>query len=67
VKVESARGEAGMYMVSNGSDKPYRVHLRAPSYPTGILVLERLLEGASLSDVGHIMLSLNVAAPEIDR
>jgi len=67
VKVESARGEAGFYMVSNGSDKPYRVHLRAPSYPTGILVLEKLLEGASLADVGHIMLSLNIAAPEIDR
>jgi len=67
VKVESARGEAGFYMVSDGSDKPYRVHLRGPSYPTGILVLERLLQGASLSDVGHIMLSLNVAAPEIDR
>jgi NADH-quinone oxidoreductase subunit D len=67
VKVESARGEAGLYMVSNGSDKPYRVHLRGPSYPAGILVLEKLLAGASLSDVGHIMLSLNIAAPEIDR
>jgi len=67
VRIESARGEAGMYMVSDGSDKPYRVHLRGPSYPTGILVLERLLQGASLADVGHIMLSLNVAAPEIDR
>jgi NADH-quinone oxidoreductase subunit D len=67
VKVESARGEAGCYMVSNGSDKPHRVHIRGPSYPTGILVLEKLLEGASLSDVGHIMLSLNIAAPEIDR
>jgi len=67
VKVESARGEAGLYVVSDGSDKPRRAHLRGPSYPTGILVLERLLRGASLSDVGHIMLSLNVAAPEIDR
>ncbi|MFO7900355.1 MAG: NADH-quinone oxidoreductase subunit D [Phycisphaerae bacterium] len=67
VKIESARGEAGFYMVSNGSDKPYRVHFRSPSYPVGILVLEGLLRGASLSDVGHIMLSLNVAAPEIDR
>ncbi len=67
VKVESARGEAGLYMVSNGSDKPYRAHLRSPSYPAGILVLEKLLQGASLADVGHIMLSLNIAAPEIDR
>jgi len=67
VKVESARGEAGFYMVSDGSDRPYRAHLRSPSYPTGIIVLEELLKGASLADVGHIMLSLNIAAPEIDR
>jgi NADH-quinone oxidoreductase subunit D len=67
VKIESGRGEAGMFVVSDGSDKPYRVHLRSPSYPTGIIVLEDLLKGASLADVGHIMLSLNIAAPEIDR
>jgi len=67
VKIESARGEAGFYMVSDGSNKPYRAHLRSPSYTAGILVLENLLKGASLADVGQIMLSLNIAAPEIDR
>lgn len=67
VKIESARGEDGLYMVSDGGDKPRRVFMRGPSYPTAILVLEKLLEGASLSDVGHIMLSLNIAAPEVDR
>lgn len=67
VKVESARGETGFYLVSNGSDKPFRVHLRSPSYPTGILVLEKLLKDASLADVNHIILNLNIAAPEIDR
>ncbi len=67
VKIESGRGEAGFYMVSDGSNKPYRAHLRGPSYPTGILVLEKLLKGANLADVGQIMLSLNIAAPEIDR
>jgi NADH-quinone oxidoreductase subunit D len=67
VKIESARGEDGMYLVSDGSDKPRRALVRGPSYPAAILMLERLLEGASLSDVGHIMLSLNIAAPEVDR
>ncbi len=67
VKIESSRGEEGVYMVSDGSNKPYRVYFRTPSYPTGMLVLERLLQGASVSDVGHIMMSLNIAAPEIDR
>ena len=67
VKIESARGEDGMYLVSDGSDKPRRAFVRGPSYPTAILMLEELLEGASLSDVGHLMLSLNIAAPEVDR
>jgi NADH-quinone oxidoreductase subunit D len=67
VKVESARGEDGMYLVSDGSDKPRRAFVRGPSYPTAILMLEKLLRGASLSDVGHIMLSLNIAPPEVDR
>ena len=67
VKIEGARGEDGMYMVSDGSDKPRRAFVRGPSYPAAILVLEKLLEGASLSDVGHIMMSLNIAAPEVDR
>lgn len=67
VKIESARGEDGMYLVSDGTDKPRRAFVRGPSYPAAILMLERLLQGASLSDVGHIMLSLNIAAPEVDR
>ena len=67
VRVESARGELGLYMVSNGGDKPYRVHFRTPSYTHGLLIMEKLLEGANISDVGNIMISLYVVAPEIDR
>ena len=67
VRVESSRGELGLYMVSNGEDKPYRVHFRTPSYPHGLLILEKLLENASIADVGNTMISLYVIAPEIDR
>jgi len=67
VRVESSRGELGLYMVSNGGDKPYRVHFRTPSYPHGLIVLEKLLKNASIADVGNIMISLYVVAPEIDR
>lgn len=67
VRVEGARGETGLYMVSDGGDKPYRGHFRSPSFPHSILILEKLLKGASLADVGHIMMSLNVSAPEVDR
>lgn len=67
VRVESSRGELGLYMVSNGEDKPYRVHFRTPSYPHGLTILEKLLKDASIADVGNIMISLYVVAPEIDR
>jgi len=67
VRVESSRGELGLYMVSDGGDKPYRVHFRTPSYTHGLLILEKLLKGASIADVGNIMISLYVIAPEIDR
>jgi len=67
VRCESSRGELGLYIVSNGEDKPYRVHFRTPSYPHGLIVLEKALQGASIADVGNIMISLYVVAPEIDR
>lgn len=67
VRCESSRGELGLYVVSNGEDKPYRVHFRTPSYPHGLTVLEKALKNASIADVGNIMISLYVVAPEIDR
>jgi NADH-quinone oxidoreductase subunit D len=67
VRIESSRGELGLYMVSNGGDKPYRVHFKTPSYTHGLIVLEKVLKGASIADVGNIMISLYVTAPEIDR
>jgi len=67
VRCESSRGELGLYLVSDGGDKPYRVHFRTPSYPHGLIILEKALQGASIADVGNIMISLYVVAPEIDR
>ena len=67
VRCESSRGELGLYLVSDGGEKPYRAHFRTPSYPHGLTILERALEGASIADVGNTMISLYVVAPEIDR
>ena len=67
VRCESSRGELGLYLVSNGGDKPYRVHFRTPSYPHGLTVLEKALKNESIADVGNTMISLYVVAPEIDR
>jgi len=67
VRNEVARGEAGMYMVSDGGDKPYRVKIRGPSFLHMIPVLEHLLIGAQIADVPAIYWSLNVCPADLDR
>ena len=66
-KVESARGEHGFYMVSDGTGKPYRVAVRGASYSHMFAIAEKLLVGARLADASHILLSLDICPPEIDR
>ena len=66
-KVESARGEFGFYVVSDGSVKPRRVHLRGPAYVHAITLLENLLVGENIADVAMIMNSLGTCPPEIER
>jgi NADH-quinone oxidoreductase subunit D len=67
VRNEVARGEAGVYMVSDGGDKPYRVKIRGPSFLHMIPVLEHLLTGAQIADVPAIYWSLNVCPADLDR
>lgn len=66
-RVESARGEYGYYVVSDGSTKPRRVHVRGPSYVHAVSLLERMLVGANIADVSNIMVSLTTCPPEIER
>jgi NADH-quinone oxidoreductase subunit D len=66
-KVESGRGEYGMYYVSDGSDKPRRVNLRGPSYTHAIALLEKMLIGTNIADVHATMVSLQTCPPEIER
>jgi NADH-quinone oxidoreductase subunit D len=67
VRNEVARGEAGIYMCSDVSDKPYRVKVRGPSFLHMIPVLEHLLTGAQIADVPAIYWSLNVCPADLDR
>jgi NADH-quinone oxidoreductase subunit D len=67
VKTESARGEFGYYVVSDGSEKPRRVHVRGPAYVHGISLLEEVLKGANIADVSFIMNSLGTCPPEMER
>lgn len=66
-KIESARGEYGYFLVSDGTDKPRRVHVRGPGFVHAFTLLEKLLIGNKLADVPIIMTSLGICPPEIER
>ena len=64
--VESPRGEMGYYVVSDGTAKPYRVHMRNPSYAT-LQALETMCKGRLLADVVAVIGSIDIVLGEIDR
>jgi len=67
VRNEIARGEAGIQMVSDGSDKPYRCKIRGPSVSHLIPVLEHLLVTGDIADVPAIYWSMNGCPADLDR
>ena len=66
-RAESSRGEMGFVVVTDGSDKIRRIHLRGPSYTNAITVLERMLPGTNIADLSALMVSLQTCPPEIER
>lgn len=64
--VEAARGSLSYYLVGDGSDTPYRLKIRVPSY-SNLSPLPELCEGMLLSDLVAAMGSLDLVIPEIDR
>ncbi len=64
--VETARGEFGMYIVSDGSPKPYRLKLRVPSY-SNLSLFPEVSRGVLIADAVAILGSLDLVIPEIDR
>ncbi len=64
--VESARGEFGVYIVSDGTDRPYRIKFRSPSF-SNLSVLKEISVGSKIADIIAIMGSLDLVIPEIDR
>ena len=64
--VESPRGEMGYYAVSDGTAKPYRVHMRNPSFAT-LQALETMCKGRMLADVVAVIGSIDIVLGEIDR
>ncbi len=64
--IESPRGEMGYYVVADGTAKPYRVHMRNPSFAT-LQALETMCKGRLLADVVAVIGSIDIVLGEIDR
>ncbi|HET9792701.1 MAG TPA: NADH-quinone oxidoreductase subunit D, partial [Candidatus Angelobacter sp.] len=64
--IESPRGEMGYYVVSDGTAKPMRVHMRSPSY-ANLQALPQMCEGKLIADVVAAIGSIDIVLGEIDR
>ncbi len=64
--VEAPKGEFGVYLVSDGSNKPYRCKIRAPGFPH-LAAMDFMNRGHMLADVSAILGSLDIVFGEIDR
>ncbi len=65
-KVESARGEMGYYLVSNGKDRAFRTKIRTSSF-LAMSVMPEIVPGLMVADLTAFFGSLDVVAPEVDR
>lgn len=66
VAIESPRGELATYIVSDGSAKPYRVHMRAPSF-INLQALPHMAKGQLMADLVALIASLDPVLGEVDR
>jgi NADH-quinone oxidoreductase subunit D len=64
--IESPRGELGFYVASDGSPKPWRVKVRAPSF-VNLQALNKLVEGRLLADVVACIGTTDIVLGEVDR
>ena len=64
--VEAPKGEFGVYLVADGTNKPYRCKIRAPGFPH-LEAMDYLCKGHMLADVGAVLGSLDIVFGEIDR
>jgi NADH-quinone oxidoreductase subunit D len=64
--VEQPKGEFGCYLVSDGANKPYRVKIRAASYPH-LAAMHHMLKGHMIADLAAVISSIDVVFGEVDR
>ncbi len=64
--IESPRGEMGYYVVSDGTAKPYRVHMRNPTFAS-LQAIETMCKGRLIADLVAVIGSIDIVLGEIDR
>lgn len=65
-RVETARGELGIYIVSEGGTTPYRIKFRSPGF-SNLSALEHMVRGSKIGDLMATMGTLDLVIPDIDR
>ena len=65
-RVETARGELGVYIVSEGGTTPYRIKYRSPGF-SNLSALDHMARGSKLGDLVAMMGTLDLVIPDIDR
>jgi NADH-quinone oxidoreductase subunit D/NADH-quinone oxidoreductase subunit C/D len=65
-KVETARGEFGVYVISEGQKSPYRLKFRSPGF-SNLSALNHMARGCKIADLVAIMSTLDFVIPDIDR
>jgi NADH-quinone oxidoreductase subunit D len=66
VAIESPRGEIGCYIASDGSAKPYRMHIRGPSF-VNLQTLPHMMRGGLIADAVAVISSVDPVLGEVDR
>ncbi len=65
-RVETARGEFGVYIVSEGGTTPYRIKFRSPGF-SNLSILDHMVRGLKIGDLVAAMGTLDLVIPDIDR
>ena len=65
-RVETARGELGVYIVSDNKKSPYRVKFRSPGF-SNLSALDTMARGNKIADLVATMSTLDLVIPDIDR
>lgn len=65
-RFESTKGQIGYYIVSDGSPKPYRLHVHSPSF-VNLGIFPEIVKGANIQDAVAILASIDIVLGEVDR